>query len=130
MKKNPAERPFSILYAEDERAIRDLLSAGLSRRYPDIRIDTANNGAAGLDLFIRSHYDLIITDNMMPNMSGLRMVSVIRSISPGMPVIFLSACLTQCGVQDIPIDGEYHFLQKPFRFSELYDLVDRYIKPL
>lgn len=126
MEQKPAKYPFSILYAEDELSIRDLVAARLSRRYPDVRIDTADNGATGLDLFMKSHYDLVITDNRMPHMSGLRMVSVIRSISPSMPVIFLSASLIECDIQDIHIDGLYHFLQKPFRYVELFDLVNRY----
>lgn len=126
MEQKPAEKAFSILYAEDDQTVRGLVTAVLSRRYPDVRIDTAVNGAAGLDLFMKSHYDLVITDNVMPHMSGLRMVSEIRAISPGMPVIFLSASLIECDIRDIPIDGVYHFLQKPFRYVELFDLVDRY----
>lgn len=129
VEQKPAEKPFSVLYAEDELAMRILVTEILSRRYPEIRIDTADNGAAGFNLFKKSHYDLVITDNMMPHMSGSRMVSEIWAINPGIPVIFLSACLIECDIQDIPIYGVYHFLQKPFRFSELFGMIDKYITP-
>lgn len=121
--------PFSILYAEDELTIRDLVAARLSRRYPDVRLDTADNGASGLALFMRSHYDLIITDNSMPHMTGLQMVSEIRTINPGMPVIFVTASLIQSGFINVSTENKVHLLQKPFRFSELFGLIDSYNPP-
>lgn len=153
MSLKPAEKPFSILYVEDEHSTRGMVATALSRRYPDVRLDTADNGATGLDLFLRSCHDLIITDNMMPYMSGIQMVSEIWSIRPGTPVIFVTASLTQSGFQDALIEndesmernatktllqngfqdtsiiGTYHFLRKPFRFSELFNLIDTYTFP-
>lgn len=145
------KKRFSILYMEDEHSTRGIIAAELCRRYPDVRIDTADNGATGLDLFIQSYHDLIITDNMMPYMSGIQMVSEIWSISPKTPVIIVAASLTQSGFQDALIEnneskeqgafkslakdgfqdnsmvGIYHFLRKPLRFSELFRLIDKYI---
>lgn len=128
MKKNQAERPFSILYVEDEHLTRGMVAIVLSRRYPDVHIDTADNGAAGLDRFMKFHHDLIITDNRMPHMSGLRMVSEIRAISPRAPVIFLTARISENGLQDIPPRECTFILLKPFQFHELFCLIDRYTK--
>ncbi len=128
MTLKPAEKPFSILYAEDEQITRKLVAEILSRRYPDFRIDTADNGVAGLNLFMKFHHDLIITDYRMPHMSGLRMVSEIRAISPGTPVIFLTASISESGLQDIPPKECTFLLRKPFQFYELFSLIDRYTK--
>jgi CheY-like chemotaxis protein len=128
MEKNQAEKPFSILYVEDEHLTRHLVATRLSRRYPDIHIDTADNGATGLDLFMKFHHNLIITDNRMPHMSGLRMVSAIRAISPCVPVIILTASIPENSLQDIPPMECTFLLLKPFQPHELFSLIDRYTK--
>jgi len=128
MKKNQAEKPFSILFADDEQTAREIVTKMLSRRYPDVHIDTTDNGFTGLDLFMKFHHDLIITDYRMPLMNGLRMDSEIRAISPGTPVILLTDSISESDLQDIHFKEITHFLRKPLRFSELYSLIDRYTK--
>ena len=130
MKKTQAEKPFSILYVEDEHLTRVMVATVLSLRYPGVHIDTADNGAAGLDRFMKFHHDLIITDNRMPHMSGVRMVSEIRAITPRAPVIFLTASIYENGLQDIPPKECTFILLKPFQLHELFCLIDRYTKQL
>lgn len=121
------EKSFSILIADDEQTSREIVTNILSKRYPDVRIDAAENGVAGLELFMKFHHDLIITDYRMPHMSGLRMVSEIRAISPGTPVIFLTASIAENDLRDILHRETTHYLRKPLHFSELYDLIARHI---
>lgn len=125
MKRESGEKIFAMLYVEVERISRELAANKLSRHYPGTRIDMADNGVTGLDLFMKYHYNLIITDYRMPGMSGLRMVSEIRAVRPGTPVIFLTARLAQDDLQNIPFEGLTFFIRKPLRFSELFTLINR-----
>ncbi|MCU0857389.1 MAG: ATP-binding protein, partial [Pontiellaceae bacterium] len=57
-----------ILVVEDDEDIRNFITDGLG---PDYRIETADNGAAGLQIAVEQVPDLIITDLMMPVMDGI-----------------------------------------------------------
>jgi DNA-binding response OmpR family regulator len=118
------EKPFSILYVEDERATREIVAARLSRQYPGARISTAENGAIGLDMFKEIHHDMVISDNNMPVMSGVRMVSAIRTLCPQTIILFLSSDDDQTIMECLPLAESAHYLQKPFKFKDLFGLIN------
>lgn len=128
MQKNQAEKTFSLLFVDDEQTAREIVAKMLSRQYPGVHIDTAENGAAGLDLFMKSHHDLVITDYRMPRMNGVQMISSIRMICPGTPVIFLTASISESALQDTQPKECTFLLRKPFQFHELFSLIDRHAK--
>jgi two-component system, sensor histidine kinase and response regulator len=118
------EKPFSILYVEDEQTTREIVAARLSRQYPGARIDTAENGAAGLEMFKEFHYDMVISDNSMPVMSGVRMVSEIRALRSETIILFLSFDDEQTIMERLTLAGSAHYLQKPFKLKELFGLIN------
>lgn len=117
----------SILYVEDDVATLFAMSRILSRHYPNVRIDTAENGATGLELFRNMYHDLIITGNKMPVMNGMQMISEIRTLRSGTPVIFLTGAFTEDVACDAPMDETLHFMLKPVRLSELFGVIDGYL---
>ena len=80
---DPRSSRFSILIVENEPISRQLLTSALSRKYPDIRLLLAGNGAAGLKMFKDQQPDMVISDYNMPIMTGLQMVSEIRTFDRG-----------------------------------------------
>jgi DNA-binding response OmpR family regulator len=78
-----------VLVVDDEDQVRDLLSDLLALW--GCEADTAATGRDGLDLFARTPYDLVVTDHMMPGVTGLDMVRTIRDRDRHVGIIMLTA---------------------------------------
>ena len=83
---------------------------------------TAPSGAKALEILstTKSPVDLIITDLVMPQMSGRELIEQVRIISPGTPIISTSGYVRAGGKED-----QTSFLQKPFTSQELLRRVKR-----
>jgi DNA-binding response OmpR family regulator len=77
-----------ILVIDDERQIREFLAYCLEREGHEV-IALAE-GSKAADVHLDEPVDLLITDLYMPNQDGLRTIQVLRSTSPGLPVIAIS----------------------------------------
>ena len=106
-----------ILVVEDEKRIADFLCRGLQGA--GYAVDAAPTGAAALENFHNTDYDLIILDLMLPDVDGLQVLETIRSRKTGPPVLILSAR----GTLDDRVrgleQGADDYLVKPFAFVEL-----------
>ena len=80
---------MTILIADDDKNILTLLTAVLSRE--GFSILTAGDGAEALDVFLDRHIDMLICDEMMPNLSGNELVREVRKMSRELPVIMVTA---------------------------------------
>ncbi|MGC4025648.1 MAG: nitrogen regulation protein NR(I) [Mesorhizobium sp.] len=112
-----------ILVADDDAAIRTVLSQALSRAGHEVRV-TSNAGtlwrwvAAG-------DGDLVITDVVMPDENAFDMLPRIRKARPELPVIVMSAQNTFMTAIKASESGAYEYLPKPFDLSELINVVSR-----
>lgn len=80
---------IKILYVEDEPITRNQVSTFLKKRLGKVIV--AKNGHDGIKKFIENTPDIIITDLVMPDMSGIEMMKKIRSDGSRCPVIITSA---------------------------------------
>lgn len=78
-----------ILVVEDERSIRLLLDRGLSS--VGYEIHTAPGGREALAAFQAARFDLVITDVVMPGMTGWELVNELRALDIAVPIIVFSA---------------------------------------
>lgn len=78
-----------ILVVEDERPIRLLLDKGLSS--VGYAIHTAAGGREALAAFQAAPFDLVITDVVMPGMTGWELVNELRALDIAVPIIVFSA---------------------------------------
>ena len=90
---NPARR---ILVVEDDQHIRHIYASVLARA--GYQVDTAEDGEAGWEaLHSVGHdpdsYDLLITDNVMPKLSGVELIQKLRSARLTLPVILASGTI-------------------------------------
>lgn len=102
-----------VLVIDDEQLIRGLVAQVLEQNH--FAVETAENGAIGIDKFDCGQYDLVITDICMPETDGHRVVDHIRrSIRSATPVIGMSGTpwqLTRHSFDQV--------LPKPFPIGEL-----------
>ncbi|MDE6243843.1 MAG: response regulator transcription factor, partial [Muribaculaceae bacterium] len=106
-----------ILLAEDDATLAFIIEDALVRE--GFEVISARNGEQGLMLFKSSAPDLVVADVMMPKMDGFEMVRLIRMISPGVPVLFLTA---RTALDDVVKGfelGANDYIRKPFQIREL-----------
>ncbi len=106
-----------ILYVEDEKFLAEAVIHLLKKAKIDV--DYAADGEEGLNLALKPNYDVVVLDIMLPKMSGLEILQIMRERKVKTPVIMLSA-LNE--VED-KIRGLEHgaddYLAKPFKTAEL-----------
>jgi signal transduction histidine kinase len=115
----PAEagRP-SVLVVEDNREMRDFVGSTLS---PSCNVITAADGQEGLERALALRPDLIVTDLMMPRMSGEQLVRALRAHSAfnNVPVLLLTARDDDALRVELLRSGAQDYLGKPFLPQEL-----------
>jgi len=77
-----------ILVIDDEKNIRDCLSMVLS--FMGFEVAAASSGNEGLNLFLKSSFDLVLTDLQMPDMDGWALAFNIKEESPDTPVVLMT----------------------------------------
>src|ERR687885_147364 len=106
-----------VLVVDDEPAIRQLLSRALTGH--GFRVDTAPDGAAGLDMVERSTYDVVVLDVVMPGTPGTEVLPQVLERSPGQNVVMLSALGDpRVKVRCLEL-GAVDYVTKPFTLAEL-----------
>ncbi len=106
-----------ILYVEDEKYLADAVIHLLKQA--KIAVDWAADGETGLKLAKQPVYDAIVLDIMLPKLSGLEILQIIRQRGITTPVIMLSA-LSQVEDKVKGLEkGADDYLAKPFKTSEL-----------
>ncbi|MGF6231168.1 two-component system nitrogen regulation response regulator GlnG [Inquilinus ginsengisoli] len=113
----------TILVADDDRAIRMVLTQALSRLGHEVR---STGTASTLYKWIQDGVgDLIITDVMMPDENGLDLLPRIKKLRPELRVIVMSAQNTLLTAVKATERGAFEYLPKPFDLKELVGVVER-----
>ncbi|MBP5855574.1 nitrogen regulation protein NR(I) [Marivibrio halodurans] len=113
----------TILVADDDKAIRTVVSQALGRLGYDVR---ATGNAATLWHWVsEGDGDLVITDVIMPDGNGLDLIPQIRKHRPELRVIAMSAQNTLLTAVKATERGAFEYLPKPFDLSDLVEAVRR-----
>jgi two-component system, OmpR family, response regulator len=106
-----------ILLAEDDENLGVLLRNYLSAKSYETTLYT--DGKKALDAFPGGAFGLCLLDIMMPEMDGLTLAREIRTLNPGIPIIFLTAKSQKEDVIDGFKTGADDYITKPFSMEEL-----------
>lgn len=115
-------RPFTLLIIDDNKEILDALCDFFKKNKYDVI--PASDGLDGLKSYEAkgNEIDLVITDIVMPNISGVAVISIMKKKDPDLPVI----AITGWGKHPEALAAEVQadvVLEKPFELSELEKLV-------
>lgn len=84
-------KELRILLIDDDDDFRKSFCFKLKRKYK-VKVEDVNSGKAGIDkLRLRKEYDLIFTDIMMPEMTGIDTYHELRKIDANIPIVIMSA---------------------------------------
>ena len=85
------------------------------------------DGVEGVRIFSeqKDEIDLILLDLVMPNMGGVEALGALRNIDPHIRVVLSSGYNEKETIENIAGKGPDGFIQKPYRISELIQIVKR-----
>ena len=111
-----------ILLAEDDAVMREYLTRALERS--GYAVTAVDRGTAALPLVEAEHFDLLLTDIVMPEMDGIELAQKAAEIAPAMRVMFITgfAAVTLRAGKAMP---QARVLSKPFHLRDLVMEVDR-----
>lgn len=119
---NPHEAGFTLLYVEDSLVNREYTLGIVSPHFSEVI--NANNGAQGLEIFVKRRPDLVITDIRMPVMDGITMADHIRDLDRDVPIIITSAHSDRDVLMQSIRTGITRFIMKPVNATELVQTID------
>jgi PAS domain S-box-containing protein len=119
-----------VLLVDDEEVLLTFMSAVLTMA--GFEVVTANNGLTGAALFAASPNDFsfALFDLSMPGRNGLELISDVRALRPGLPVILMSGDHNRYGGAGGEAAAEsYIRLNKPFSIMELNEVIGPLLEP-
>jgi len=122
------EKSNKLLIIDDNKEILDALYDFLSKKKYDIV--TASNGLEGLKLIgnVNQRFDLVITDLIMPDISGVALISIIKKKFPDTRVIAITGWGEHPEALATEAEAD-HVLEKPFELSELEKWIQKLLSP-
>jgi DNA-binding response OmpR family regulator len=124
--QNQARPPHNILLVDDELRAREFHAGALIRAGYDV--NTAKDGADAWNALNLVSYDLLITDNRMPRVTGLELIKKLRSEDMMLPVILASGTVPAEELKRHPwllLDAT---LTKPFSIEQLLEVVKQVLR--
>lgn len=111
-----------ILLAEDDQVMREYLTRALERS--GYAVTAVDRGTEALPLLQSQHFDLLLTDIVMPEMDGIELAQKAGEVRPELKIMFITgfAAVTLKAGKAVP---NARVLSKPFHLRDLVLEVDR-----
>ena len=131
MKKSREElleytKNLTLLVVDDSTSTCAMYRIAFSKLFKEII--EAYDGNEGYDAFKENEVDLIITDHMMPNLSGIGMTKKIREENPNIPIILVTATRETEDLVDAINLRINSFIAKPIEMNKVYDAISTSIQ--
>jgi cyclic di-GMP phosphodiesterase len=111
------EQATKILVVDDEPHVCELLSRWLTAE--GYSCDVASDGEAAIELLKREQHHLVVSDIMMPGMSGVDLLTIMKTIFPDVAVIMVTAVDDRkTAIMTLEL-GAYGYVIKPFDRNEI-----------
>jgi DNA-binding NtrC family response regulator len=117
------ETSVSLVIIDDNPGSLELLSTALAR--PGLRICTAQDPEEGIETVFREHPQIVLTDLVMPGLSGLEVVERIVEFDPAIDVILMTAHYTSETAVEAIRKGASDYLNKPVSVAALRERIGK-----
>jgi CheY-like chemotaxis protein len=114
---SPRNARLHILVVDDEATVRDIIREHLETE--GHFVDVASDGEAGLESFKKGGWDLVLTDRVMPKLSGDGLAQAIKKLKPETPVILVTAFAERPPDPNDPYSPFDLVIRKPFTHETL-----------
>jgi len=111
-----------ILLAEDDTSMREYLQRALQR--VGYEVEAVGCGTEAMPLLQSEHFDLLLTDIVMPEMDGIELAQKAATIAPDMRVMFITG-FAAVALKAGKAAPSAKILSKPFHLRDLVAEVDR-----
>jgi two-component system, chemotaxis family, chemotaxis protein CheY len=116
-----------ILIAEDESDVREFLVRAVRRLVPTAEVTAASNGSEALNIFQQQPCDLILTDQRMPVMRGIELLTAVRGMGSAVPIVFITADVI---VEEQALQaGANAVFFKPVSIRQIRDIIETWMHP-
>lgn len=117
----------NILFIDDEPHI--LHSMKLAFRNEKLKLFLANTPDKALDIIRKEEISVIISDNMMPGINGVDLLSKAKNISPhSIRILLTGDCDEDCMLKSINVANIFKFIKKPFRAKSIITIVKKCVR--
>lgn len=115
----------TILLVDDEQDFARGLERLIARKFPELEVLLAHTAEQALEVLGAHHVDVMLTDMLMPGMTGMDLLPLALEIHPDLSMIMLTAHGTiETAVQAVK-HGAYDFLTKPIEPAELFRVITK-----
>lgn len=115
---------MKILCVDDERTTLTLTSRAIERACPEDQVITATSGEEAVEIVKSMPVDLVITDLMMPGLSGIDVLEAAKRERPSTEVIMVTAYSSVESAVESMQKGARDYLAKPINIDLLMEKVD------
>jgi CheY-like chemotaxis protein len=113
--------PAHILIIDDDVEVAFLVAMSLEEAGHQVAV--AETGHQGVTLFENGHFDVVLTDLGMPDMTGWEVTTRIKALQPDVPVFVVTGWGDQLNTEEQIASGADLILTKPFDLDELLHLI-------
>jgi CheY-like chemotaxis protein len=103
-----------ILLVDDQSEVREACRCVL--RFEGHTVAEAKDGIEALDLFAKDRFDLVMTDFLMPGMSGRDLAAKLKQLAPSQRILMITGYAREVDASQNHVDA---ILTKPFSLAEL-----------
>ncbi len=118
--------PQNILVVDDEQPIREFVAEALMALGHEVR--TAADGEDAMLKLQQSHFNVVITDMVMPRMDGMQLIRYLTEHQNAIDIIAITGQAMIYKYTDVVAAGAADFITKPFTFNELEAKLNRLIR--
>jgi len=114
-----------ILLAEDDESLRRFLAAALVKA--GHRVCDFSNGGEAFDCLQKLHFDLLLTDIVMPGMDGIELAKRAAEMDPALKIMFITGFAAVALHPSSQAPKQAKVLSKPFHLREIVQEIERMV---
>ena len=126
---DPPEKPITVLLVEDDPGLLEALAFALGVGGYDVLKAAAGDAAVAVTRRCGRPIDIVVTDVVLPGMSGIELVRTLSAERPSLKSLYMSGypreVLQEHGLED----AEDRFLSKPFSLDRLEEKIEACVRP-